>query len=253
MKTLRLPDSSLGVVLACVLVQAGALYVVAGHSQRSLWLCVPAFFLSGFLADLVSGLFHFGFDYVWAARTPIFGPIAMEFREHHATPTLDPSAFVPNLTKGAWGATLFAVVAGILAGTWTGSPLSFFWAATVMCFSLWMLGFHQIHSYTHMGSNLSPEEFNAAVVEISKLPAQKQQREFAKLFDDAGIPRWVRLLQRLRLFLRPEVHWKHHISFKSDFSSVNGWSDPLMNPIYHWLLSRRAGSLAANSSRPTAS
>ena len=47
-----------------------------------------------------------------------------------------------------------------------------------------------------------------------------------------GIPPLVRFLQILGLFLRPEVHWRHHINFETDFSSLNGWSDPLMNLIY---------------------
>jgi hypothetical protein len=34
------------------------------------------------------------------------------------------------------------------------------------------------------------------------------------------------------MFLRPEEHWRHHLSFESDFSSVNGWSDPLLNWLY---------------------
>jgi hypothetical protein len=102
-----------------------------------------------------------------------------------------------------------------------------------MSTSIWMLGFHQIHSYTHMGSKLPADEFNRAVIEINQLPTRREQKAaFIKLFRELGIPRYVRVLQRCRLFLRPEVHWRHHINFETDFSSVNGWSDPVMNLIY---------------------
>jgi len=118
--------------------------------------------------------------------------------------------------------------------------VSFLVDASLLMTSLWMLGFHQIHSYAHMGSNLPPEEFNRAVAEISQLPTRRQQREeFEKLFAALGIPRFVRLLQRSRLFLRPEEHWRHHLYFESDFSSVNGWSDPLMNWIYRPIARRQ--------------
>ena len=39
----------------------------------------------------------------------------------------------------------------------------------------------------------------------------------------------MRLLQRCRLILSPERHNLHHTHFEADFSSVNGWSDPLLN------------------------
>jgi hypothetical protein len=88
------------------------------------------------------------------------------------------------------------------------------------------------------------------VVEISQLPDKRQQKEaFAALFQSLGITRAIRFLQRCGLFLRPEIHWQHHISFESDFSSVNGWSDPLMNLIYRPLARRK---LARQSMRPAA-
>ena len=249
MKVLTLPQSSRSVVVTCFAVQAGALYAVASHDHRSLWLSVIAFFAGGFLTDLISGLFHFSFDYVWPPRTPIMGPISVEFQQHHEEPTLDPSAVVSNLTRGAYGALPIAIITWVVVELSANSAASFLAAATLMATSLWMLGFHQIHSYAHMGSRLSPEEFNRAVVEINQLPARQQQQEFAKVFKSIGIPGFVRLLQRCRLFLRPEVHWQHHISFESDFSSVNGWSDPLMNLLYRPVARRKkARRLAVPSS-----
>jgi len=57
-----------------------------------------------------------------------------------------------------------------------------------------------------------------------------------------GIPRFVRVLQRCGLFLRPEIHWRHHASFESDFSSVNGWSDPMTNWIFGLIARRKKAS-----------
>lgn len=221
MAVLTLPQSSKGVVVTCFAMQAVALYSVANHNHRSLWLSVIAFFVGGFLTDLISGLFHFSFDYVWPPQTPIMGPISVEFQQHHEEPTLDPSAVVSNLTRGAYGALPIAIITWVTVKVSADSSASFLAVAIMMGTSLWMLGFHQIHSYAHMGSQLSPEEFNQAVVEINQLPSRRQQqKEFSKLFQSVSIPKFVRFLQRCRLFLRPEVHWRHHISFESDFSSV---------------------------------
>jgi hypothetical protein len=233
MSVLTLPKSSKSVVVACFAVQSVALYGVANHDHRSLWLSVAAFFVGGFLTDLITGLFHFSFDYVWPPRTPIMGPLSVEFQHHHVEPAIDRSAVVSNLTRGAYGALPIAILTWGIVQMSGDSAASFLAAAILMSASVWMLGFHQIHSYAHVGSHLSPEEFNRAVVEINQLPSRQQQHEeFARVFEPVGIPKFVRLLQRCRLFLRPDVHWRHHISQESDFSSLNGWSDPLMNLLY---------------------
>jgi hypothetical protein len=224
----------------CLAAQAFVLQEVARHGGRALWLSLLAFFAGGFITDLISGLFHFSFDYVWPPRMPIMGPISVEFQEHHTEPALDPSAFVSNLTRGAYAALPFSLLAWAVAAAWPGTGAGFLGAATLMSASIWMLGFHQIHSYTHMGSSIPAEEFNRTVAEISRLTSKRrQEKEFVKLFDAVGIPPFVRLLQRCRLFLRPELHWRHHIYYESDFSSVNGWSDPLMNLLYRPLARRK--------------
>lgn len=239
MKVLTLPNSSKTVVVVCLAVQAFDLYLVAIRHHRNLWLLVIALFVGGYVTDLISGIFHFSFDYVWPPTFPIMGPISVDFRQHHENPTLDPSALTTNLTKGAYGGLPIALVTWIVARVWQDSSFSFLVLASLMATSLWMLGFHQIHAYAHMGSRLSPDEFNRTVIEIGKLPLQQQERAFADLFNSLGIPRFVRLLQHCKLFLRPEVHWRHHLSFDSDFSSVNGWSDPLMNLLYRPLARRK--------------
>jgi hypothetical protein len=230
--TFALPTKSKTMVFTCIALQIGATYLLVSHAHRSAILFILAFLVSGFVTDLVTGLAHFSFDYLWPPNAPVFGPIAQEFLDHHGDPTLDPSALTENFTRGAYGALPFVLGTWIIATVMVETPSSFFLAALLMGISLWGLAFHQIHSYTHMGSKLSPASFNKAVIRICGMPTAQRRKEFGELFALVGIPRWIRVLQRCRLFLRPEVHWQHHISFESDFSSVNGWSDPLMNLIY---------------------
>jgi Lipid desaturase domain len=249
MSIVSLPNESKGIVVTCFVLQIVALDVLLRVPFGSHWLFLPASFLiAGFLTDLISGFAHFSFDYLWSPKVPVFGPISVDFRRHHEDPTLDPSAKLTNFTKGAYGAAPLAIAAILAASASGGSVAAFLVDTTLFLMSVWMLGFHQIHSYAHMGSLLLPQEFNSAVATIASLPsAREQRREFAKLFRSLGVPPLVRILQRCRLFLRPEIHWQHHKSFETDFSSVNGWSDPLMNGIYRrWTLRRKAhrGALA---------
>jgi Lipid desaturase domain len=230
MSTLELPKSSKIVIVISIIAFAIACYCVALHGGRNPWLVLVAFFVSGFVGDLFTGFAHFGFDYVFPENMPILGPVAKEFREHHDCPTLDPKDYVVNFTKGGYPSLPLSLAAAICAATLPGDRTSFLIAATLLGLSLWALFFHQIHSYAHMGSCLSPDEFKARVTQISRLPTQAAQiQEFERLFETVPIPPAIRFLQRCRLILNPRKHNLHHISFETDFSSVNGWSDPFAN------------------------
>lgn len=232
MSTLKLPQKSRFFLVFCGVIYVIAFLELCKLNHFTLYTFIAAFFIGGFITDLLTGLAHFGFDYIWPDDMPILGPISVDFRAHHSMPTLDPSALDVNFTMGAYAGLPFSL-ATLGAAYWL--PDNILTALLTLSFfsiSLWMLGFHQIHSYAHMGSCLSPQEFNQAVQEITKLPYKEQKPAFRRLFDGTDIPHWVRLLQRVGLFLRPEVHWRHHIEFETDFSSLNGWSDPLMNFIY---------------------
>jgi hypothetical protein len=92
---------------------------------------------------------------------------------------------------------------------------------------VWAFFFHQFHSYAHMGSHLPPEDFNRRVREVALLSTKrKRPREFNQLYETMPIPPVIRLLQRCHLILNPGTHNLHHLAFETDFSSVNGWSDP---------------------------
>jgi hypothetical protein len=230
MSTLALPKSSKATIIISIMAFGVALYRVALHDDLTPWLVLAAFVISGFIGDLFTGLAHFAFDYVFPDDMPIMGPIAKEFREHHDCPTLDPRDYVVNLTKGAYSSLPLSLVVCVLSETVNRGWTSLLLICTLLGMSFWAFFFHQIHSYAHMGSCLSADEFNRRVAQISRLPTQAEQRqEFKALFETVPIPPVIRLLQRCRIILNPEIHNLHHISFESDFSSVNGWSDPIMN------------------------
>ncbi len=230
MSTLALPARAKPVIALAISLLVIAIYQTCQHPAAGVLLTVLALLLSGFVADAFTGLAHFGFDYVFPHDTPVLGPIAFEFNEHHAEPTLDPSSYVENFTKGAYASLPVSLIVLLLLNTTGGSGLSFFLVTSLLGMAIWALFFHQIHAYAHMGSTLSPEVFKERMRQIGNLASvSEQRRELEELFATVPIPRPVRLLQKCRLILSPERHNLHHLDFESDFSSVNGWSDPVLN------------------------
>jgi hypothetical protein len=231
-KVLALPQKSGTMVVACLVVQGVAVFSLAEQPGGNVWLLLVAFLLSGLVVDLVSGMAHFSFDYLWEPATPILGPLAVEFQQHHVEPTLDPADLVENLSKGAYVGLPVALAACWVSRSSSGAAVSFLLASVLTEGSIWILGFHQIHSYAHMGAQLSPTEFNHAVAKFARLSFKQRKVAFAELFSGTAIPPIVRLFQCCHIFIRPEVHWQHHICFEQDFASVNGWSDWMMNRLY---------------------
>lgn len=228
--TFALPAASKVVVVIGFVALVAASLPIVTHENMQLWLLLLAFTMSAYLSDLITGIAHFCFDYVFPYGVPILGPISKEFTEHHDEPSLDPSDYVANLTKGAYASIPLSLAVIGLHQLTEPTNFSFVIETVIFGMSFLALFFHQIHSYAHMGKHVAPEAFKARVEEIKKLPTKQQQiDEFRKVFDVAPIPRPIRLLQRCGLLLRPEKHNVHHIHFESDFSSVNGWSDPLLN------------------------
>lgn len=193
---------------------------------------VAALVISGLLADAITALAHFSFDYIFPYDFPIFGPIARGFNEHHEEPSLDPKDKVENFTLGAYGSCAISAVSLVFILFSDHGPLSSLFLLLLWFLAIWGLLFHHLHSYAHMGSLMDPRIFNAEILRISRLDCKRDRKAaLRELFDSIPIPRVIRILQRLRLTLEPGRHNLHHIHFESDFSSVNGWSDPLLNPI----------------------
>ncbi|MEQ1950260.1 fatty acid desaturase CarF family protein [Mesorhizobium yinganensis] len=228
MSPMELPKESRITVLAGIILLVILFIKICVNYKISMWFIPCAFLVSAFVSDLFTGLAHFGFDYIFPEKMPILGPIASEFRQHHDDPTLDPQDYVVNLTKGAYCSIPFSILGLALlhldGGGW------FFASMVVAGMSFWAFFFHQIHSYAHMGSFIPATELNETLRRIAAMQdSKKQKNELKKLFRKAPIPPAVRVLQNFRLMLNPVEHNFHHVLFESDFSSVNGWSDPLVN------------------------
>jgi Lipid desaturase domain len=217
------------IVLSAVLVGA-SFVLLSRHPSASVSLAVLALFVSGYVGDAITGAAHFAFDYALPYNIFVFGPIAREFNEHHEEPSLDPSDYIENFTKGAYASLPPASLTFALLFALPQTSLGFFAAAVGAGLALWALFFHQIHSYAHVGSKLGPEAFNKRVAEIAQMGSESEQMHaFQDLFTTVPIPPPIRFLQRFRLILCPERHNLHHLLFEKNFSSVNGWSDPLLN------------------------
>lgn len=244
-----LPGRSLPVIVMAVLAICATATDLVLRGEIGLVGFVAMLALSAFLADAITALAHFSFDYIFPYDFPIFGPIAAGFNEHHEEPSLDPKDGIENFTLGGYGSCAVSLVSlGVILIAGHG-PVASLAILLLLFLAIWGLLFHHLHSYAHMGSILDPARFNREVRRISHVADKKAQKAALRaLFDSVPIPPAIRLLQRLRLTLEPGRHNLHHIHFESDFSSVNGWSDPFLNPI----LGPAARRFKARRSQPPA-
>lgn len=51
-------------------------------------------------------------------------------------------------------------------------------------------------------------------------------------------PRFVAVLRRTGLLMSPGAHQIHHDTLKQDFATNCGWSNPLINRLFRWLIAR---------------
>jgi hypothetical protein len=232
MAILTLPGRSVSaIVLAVAAIGGGAANLCVRGDVTWLGLAA-ALAISAFAADSITALAHFSFDYIFPYDFPIFGPIAEGFNQHHDKPCLDPKDAVENFTLGAYGSCVVSTASLPVILFADLGPASGFFLTLALFLAVWGLLFHHLHSYAHMGSILGPAAFTGEVERISTLANKKEQKAaLRKLFETVPRPRLIKILQRLRLTLEPGRHNLHHIHFESDFSSVNGWSDPFLNPI----------------------
>ena len=227
-----LPTRSAPVIVAALIAIGGTAADLLIRGHLTILGFVAALAISCFVADAITALAHFSFDYIFPYDFPIFGPIAQGFNEHHDTPTLDPKDMIENFTLGAYGSCAISLLSlgFILFGD--HGPVGSFALLLLLFLAVWGLLFHHLHSYAHMGSALDPDRFNREIERISTIACKREQKAaLRRLFDSVPIPKPIRILQHLRLTLEPGRHNLHHLHFESDFSSVNGWSDPFLNPL----------------------
>jgi hypothetical protein len=226
-----LPARSVTVVVTAVAAICIAAVDLIARGEVT-WLGVLAVLIvSALVADAITAFAHFSFDYIFPYDFPIFGPIAKGFNEHHDEPSLDPKDAVENFTLGGYGSCAVSAVSLVVTLVIGHGPVSSLFLTLLLFLAIWGLLFHHLHSYAHMGSILGADVFNAEIRRISTLTSTREQKlALRRLFETVPRPLFIRILQRLRLTLEPGRHNLHHIHFESDFSSVNGWSDPLLNP-----------------------
>jgi hypothetical protein len=164
--------------------------VGAMKSQNSfpLW-AIPLIVISALLAaDLISGIVHFLADNFGNPETPVFGRLFIfPFREHH----VDPLAITRHSFLETNGASCLVSLPLVGLALWaTDAEQNALLRLWLFCFLLAVLATNQIHKWAHM----------------------------------ARPPFIVRLLQRARLILPPQVHAIHHTPpHDCNYCITTGW------------------------------
>ncbi len=201
-------------------------------SVPTLWI-IPAALMGWFLADLMSGVVHMVMDYrpspsgigldrlyfyegsresdeylamrraAFARLSPI-QRITYDFKNHHPRP----DALGRRSMQTQVGATVM----------FTTLPFALL-ANVVLALASW------------------PVPLVALLV--SFLVGSTFAQYFHGTLHRAANPWPVRLMRRLGLLMRPEDHRHHHETLARDFSTINGWSNPVLNAAFR--LAHRRG------------
>jgi plasmanylethanolamine desaturase len=152
--------------------------VVAGLADGFTWsrpLTVVACVVAAYgVADLLSGLVHFGFDNFGSPDTPVIGQkFVRPFRDHHD----DPAAMTHGDLVAVNGDNVFAALL-LLAPVWY---------------------FVDVREHPHVGAFV--------LVLLGGIVATNQLHKWCHT---PSVPPWVRAAQRRGLVLSPEHHAVHH-------------------------------------------
>ncbi len=156
------------------------------------------------LADLISGVVHWAADTYGSEHMPIFGGFVRTFREHHTAPL--------NITRHDFIETngdvfIFSSPVYLLLLLFVENPFAL---SSIFGVFLGSYTNSQIHKWAHLAER----------------------------------PRWVRALQRLRLFLSAEHHQRHHRgAHTTHYCITTGWMNAILDRIHffrilEWLLVR---------------
>lgn len=161
------------------------------------WVLAPAALLAVLAADLVSGLVHWLCDRFFSEETPVIGRMLIQpFREHHVDPLAITRHGLFELCGNNALAVVLPVLGIVLAGPPHASSASVAGHGFVIAFALAVFATNQLHKWAHA----------------------------------ARRPAAVRLLQRTRLILSPEVHDRHHRGdFSRGYCVTTGWLNPLLD------------------------
>ena len=171
---------------ACIM---GLAAQVAPEVAAQLHIVLGAILAGYVAADLLAGIVHWLADTYGSPQTPLVGPtVIYGFREHHDAPErILQHDFIETNGAAAAAAVPLAVLALTLPST---APASLFIKTALATLTLAVVATNQLHKWAHM----------------------------------PHAPHAVRLLQRLRLVLRPEEHALHHTTpFRTHYCITTGW------------------------------
>jgi len=158
-------------------------------SDKTALLLIPAFILSMAIADFISGMLHWSADTWGSYEWPIVGmTIIRGFREHHVDKyAITHHGFVQTNGSATIVAIPFQIIALLLP---VPNTFMFFAFSTLAFLTLWGPMTNQIHKWAH----------------------QK------------NAPKFVRVLQRLRIILPQQNHSVHHDApFACYYCITTGW------------------------------
>lgn len=222
--------------------RAGVIALVAVIAADLVWLArapspwmIPAALAGWYMADLMSGAVHMYMDYkptraglgldrlffyegsregaeYLAMRDAAFGQLGpierliYDFKNHHPRPdALGRRSMLHQIGSTVLFTTLpFALAANLAFAL---LPLPAWLLGGVVAFVLGASFAQYFHGTLHRADN----------------------------------PWAVRALRSARLLMRPEDHVAHHATLMQDFSTINGWSNPVLNRVFRAL--RRHGRL----------
>jgi hypothetical protein len=189
------------------------------------WWAIPVALLAWYLADAQSGLVHMYMDYrpctphvglkeiffyqgsresaeylamrkAAMRRISFFERVVYDFKNHHPRPNaLGRRSFEQQTVSIAFFLLPFSVLLNISACYW---PLP----------DLWLLG-----SVVFLGGSMLTQYFHGTL--------HREQN-----------PWWVQVLRQIGLLMPPHAHVVHHATLACDFSTISGWSNPLVNKVF---------------------
>lgn len=207
------------------------------------WRIVPALILGWYLADLASGIVHMLMDYLpcpagvgldrlffyqgardsadyETLKSEVMGRIGpvdrllFEFKVHHPRPL---ALGRRTLGQQVWSTILFMAL-----------PLSLLLNGAAL---IWTIpGWAMAAGLVFLVGGAFSQYFHGTL-------------------HRARNPRAIEWLRGAGLLMTPPAHDIHHETLQQDFSTLNGWSNPLLNLVFRWL--RAKGKLPDHGLEPS--
>lgn len=188
---------------------------IAASDVAVVWWTPLAALIGLLAADFSSGVVHWMFDTWGSVDTPFFGKLAIRtFRHHH----LDANAITAHgfvETNGHnFMLSMLPAAVGVYITSAGASMLEVFCGMCLLALAFTNAFTGQIHKWAH------------------------QPR----------VPRFVQLLQRLRLIITPEHHAEHHVApFRRNYCITIGWCNAPLRAIrffsaMEWLVTAVTGA-----------